>query len=210
MGRKLKRVALDFDYPLNKTWEGYICPHNGTCPDCNGRGRTPAMQALAEHTQNLMWSRNPLLAPITEGLAGRSASGPIGHDSIDEWVAREKIVAAAGLPEGWGTCPACEGHGTPADIRALQEAWEPTEPPEGPGYQIWQTVSEGGPISPVFATPEELARWMSTPGNGWNDKGTTYETWLKFIIGPGWAPSFAGSAAGIQSGVEFVTSREGK
>ena len=36
------------------------------------------------------------------------------------------------------------------------------DPPEGDGWQLWQTVS-GGPISPVFATPEELIDWMCVP-----------------------------------------------
>lgn len=34
--------------------------------------------------------------------------------------------------------------------------------PTGDGWQLWQTVSDG-PVSPVFATPEELVDWMSQP-----------------------------------------------
>ncbi len=37
--------------------------------------------------------------------------------------------------------------------------WQPTEPPTGEGYQLWETVSEGSPISPVFASTEALAAW---------------------------------------------------
>ena len=35
MGRELKRVPMDFDWPLNKIWYGYrnsLC--NGECDDC--------------------------------------------------------------------------------------------------------------------------------------------------------------------------------
>lgn len=35
-------------------------------------------------------------------------------------------------------------------------------PPEGEGWQLWQTVSDG-PISPVFATSQELVSWMCQP-----------------------------------------------
>lgn len=46
MGRELKRVALDFDAPLDKVWEGYINPHFSKveqCPDCE-LGYTPTAQ----------------------------------------------------------------------------------------------------------------------------------------------------------------------
>ena len=35
------------------------------------------------------------------------------------------------------------------------------DPPEGEGYQLWGTTSEGEPRSPVFKTPEELAEWCA-------------------------------------------------
>lgn len=77
------------------------------------------------------------------------------------------------------------------------------EPPEGEGWQVWETVSEGSPISPVFATAEELARHLSTVGDDWTARriaegrmGYTseslprYEDALKFVQS-GWAPSMA-------------------
>lgn len=33
MGRCLKRVAMDFDWPLGKVWKGYINPHYKKCPE---------------------------------------------------------------------------------------------------------------------------------------------------------------------------------
>jgi len=65
-------------------------------------------------------------------------------------------------------------------------------------------VSDGSPISPVFATPEELAEHMA--GTRWGaDHGTPYETWMQFIIGPGWALSMVGSkTGGIIPGVQAV------
>lgn len=91
---------------------------------------------------------------------------------------------------------------------SLGDAYIPKiEPPEGEGYQIWETVSEGSPISPVFATPEELARHMETTRWG-ADRGTSYESWLKFIHGPGWAPSMVMTDGVIQNGVEAELSTE--
>ena len=34
MGRELKRVPLDFDWPLNKPWEGFVNPHY-TAVECS-------------------------------------------------------------------------------------------------------------------------------------------------------------------------------
>lgn len=60
------------------------------------------------------------------------------------------------------------------------ESWtEFGPPPDGEGYQVWETVSEGSPISPVFKTPEELATYMSEKGTDL-DRGT-YDQWFKFV-----------------------------
>jgi len=115
------------------------------------------------------------MTELTIGLAGRTPSF-MGHDSIDQHNAVRKIKQAAGLPEDWGTCEACGGEGTSPASRAAYEAWEPTAPPTGPGWQLWENVSEGSPISPVFTTPEELATWMSR-----DDEPVLYEQALRFI-----------------------------
>lgn len=64
-------------------------------------------------------------------------------------------------------------------------------------------MSEGSPISPVFATARELAEHMATTRFGADD-GTSVETWLKFIEGPGWAPSLIGGPGGLVSGVDGI------
>ena len=39
MGRLLKRVPLDFDWPLNQIWKGYHHPYAMLdCKACGGRG----------------------------------------------------------------------------------------------------------------------------------------------------------------------------
>jgi len=81
------------------------------------------------------------------------------------------------------------------------DAWvsDPIEPPDGPGWQVWETVSEGSAVSPVFASAEELARHLSTVGDDWAVKSReaggpnvrrlpTYEQALAFVM-DGWAPT---------------------
>lgn len=127
-----------------------------------------------------------------------------GHDDINRGICVETRAKRLGI---WGLCPVCDGHGEvwrSEEQRAANNAWERTEPPTGDGYQLWETVSEGSPVSPVFATPEELADWLVTPGNDDSvTRGTTREQWLKFIRGPGLAPSMVytpetGLVAGVQ------------
>ncbi len=76
--------------------------------------------------------------------------------------------------------------------------------PEGSAthYQMYETTSEGTPISPVFATPEELARWLADTGaSSFADMTATYEEWLRVCKGNS-APSAAiGSDGKMISGV---------
>lgn len=127
------------------------------------------------------------IAELGAGLAGRE-SGWLGHDAIDRWHATSKIIEAAGLdPETWGICPACKGHGSievyPGQ-REEAEAWQQTDPPSGDGWQMWSTTSEGEPMSPVFATPEELARWLAdNRASKFGSTTASYDEWLAIIKG---------------------------
>lgn len=129
------------------------------------------------------------------------------------------------LPPIW--CQACDGKGTSPKIicgfKQHDDTWHTfesydcpvcggdgkvcprVEVPEGPGYQLWETVSEGSPLSPSFETPEELARWLADNNASSGGRTTeTYEVWLAWIKGPAWSPSFVVGPGGIQSGVQAM------
>ena len=218
MGREVRRVPLDFDWPLEKIWEGYTWParlKGEPCGDCAGRGTTPAHDwALATAHMMLLLANDlrdqergrPMhpyfndyytsgygtrpsadIADLTAGLAGREA-GFLGHDSLDGWSALRKIVEAAGLdPETWGICAACEGHGETEKYpgqRADQDAWERTDPPEGEGWQLWSTTTEGHPMTPVFATAEELADYCAREAVSWfGHTPAPRDQWLRSFVG---------------------------
>jgi hypothetical protein len=80
------------------------------------------------------------------------------------------------------------------------------DPPTGPAYQLWTTTTEGSPMTPAFDTPEELAKFCADNGVSTFGRDTAdYDTWLKFIKGPGWAPSMVSTpATGLISGVEMA------
>jgi hypothetical protein len=51
MGRQIKRVPLDFDWPLKERWKGYLNPyykHRRECPSCEGSGWNPETKRLSE------------------------------------------------------------------------------------------------------------------------------------------------------------------
>ena len=80
---------------------------------------------------------------------------------------------------------------------------------EATHYMMYENVSEGTPISPAFATPEELARWLADSGaNAGAFRKASYEQWLE-TIKRGSAPSmmaFVGNnGATMVSGVEATT-----
>lgn len=113
----------------------------------------------------------------------------LGHDSTNQYICTEAECKRLGISH---LCSSCGGEGSiwasPEQQEAF-ESWEPTEPPAGPGYQMWETVSEGSPISPVFATAEELAVWLAKNESTGVQTGRTAESWLEMIQGSTWEPT---------------------
>lgn len=285
MGRQLKRVPIDFDWPLHQVWDGYLNPfhdrYNELCSHCKGSGysthakylmdkwygrayfvpsetgstpfnpdseliRKRVMHYGKEYDRaeavrlcglfNKCWSHhlsqddvNALveagrLCEFTHIYSGeegwkekdtpyRPTAKEVnewsifgaGHDGINSMV----CVSAKCKRSGWtDTCSVCKGEGIVWTIKSgeyLVDAWEDIEPPKGEGYQLWETVTEGSPITPVFATPEELARWLVGHDNSITC-GTTFEQWMQFIQGPGWSVTAVGiPGKGLVPGVQAAS-----
>jgi hypothetical protein len=101
---------------------------------------------------------------------------------------------SVGHGKDYADCPDCQGHGNiaTAEQRAILEV------PTGEGWQAWETVSEGSPITPVFATDEELIYWLVTEGTHSGDSPwKTRVQWdvpfrrsaAETFVHQGWAPS---------------------
>jgi hypothetical protein len=68
-------------------------------------------------------------------------------------------------------------------------------------YQMYEVCTEGTPISPVMASPEELARWLAdNDASAFGSMTATYEQWLCVCLGA-FAPSAIVSSNGLVSGV---------
>ncbi len=70
---------------------------------------------------------------------------------------------------------------------------------------MYETCSEGTPISPAFATPEELARWLADNGaSAFGRMTATYEEWLA-TVKAGWSIGMVYTPeTWLRSGVEAM------
>lgn len=251
MGREIRRVPVDFDWPINEVWEGFQTPEQyreDPCPTCYaldyhgkrtfGSGSTPAAKWVeaalylvgmmaddiraqsfegTEHqfTQygddrsklhpylatlqsiNVYERRRPSadIVELVSGLTGRETVS-FGTGSDFAYKAIKELKEAAGVDEKWGWCPTCEGHGAVEKYpgqRAEGEAWaeEDHDPPTGDGWQVWETVSEGSPISPVFADREGLIAWLMSPEYTWGTSQPLTRDQAEGFVDSAWAPSGA-------------------
>lgn len=70
-------------------------------------------------------------------------------------------------------------------------------------YQMYETCTEGTPISPVFAAPEELARWLAdNEASAFGAKTASYEAWLRTCRGESAPSAVFSPETGLVSGVE--------
>lgn len=96
-------------------------------------------------------------------------------------------------------CPCCEGEGC---------VFPKIDPPTGDGWQMWETCSEGSPISPVMDSPEELAQWLAhNRTSAFGSRTATKEEWLA-MIQEGWAVCAVMDSTGLKSGVEWAGKRK--
>jgi len=107
----------------------------------------------------------------------------------------------------------CAWDGQPPDPAYYRPPWTKEE---ATWWQVYETVSEGTPVTPPFATQEELIDYLVANGDFWDqrrrEEGRTTIAcgpWSraaaeKFVRGPGFAPSFVFSANGWESGVEAL------
>lgn len=147
--------------------------------------------------------KDPPVMPTAAEVNAWSRNG-MGHDGINRWICVETRARRLGV---WGKCWVCKASGTiwrNNKSRRACKAWTKTQPPEGDGYQMWETVSEGSPISPVFPSAEGLAEYLALHDDSVSGPDPVGR-WLRFINGPGWAPSMISNGRTLMSGVEGVT-----
>jgi hypothetical protein len=104
-----------------------------------------------------------------------------GHDSFNCGHCIEARCAREGVPY---LCGRCHGSGslwpTP-EIEKKCEDWQPTDPPIGDGYQLWENCSEGRPVSPVFPSLDALCAWAADHETTFGAARATAKKWKQLL-----------------------------
>lgn len=96
------------------------------------------------------------------------------------------------------TCPDADGSELPWSKEAMcafhRAIWDAPfvalDPPTGEGWQLWETVSEGSPISPVFRDREGLIDWIASSMYDDSRVGPPLSReQAERFVDAGWAPS---------------------
>lgn len=78
-------------------------------------------------------------------------------------------------------------------------------------YQMYETTTEGTPISPIMASPEELARWLANnKASAFGGMTASYEGWLATIKSTVGSVGMIIGPEGTTSGVEAMKKRPKK
>jgi len=235
MGRVIKKVPYDFDWPLDRTWRGYINPYRPVpCTACGRSGLNPESRKLYDEwygfgmgAESRAWKFNltqedvhALVAedrlwefthtPINKEqqieLELQAESGGDPHflpyktgfvpsaDDVNSWARRHNfhdrinmsicVEAKAKRLGIFGYCKFCNGDAcyfANEQYKKLHETWIPEEPPVGPGFQLWETTSEGSPISPVFHTLDGLCRWAEENATIFGDRKLDKTQWMEVL-----------------------------
>lgn len=102
-------------------------------------------------------------------------------------------------PEEHGGFEFWEHHGAPPE---REEYMFEAPHPDRSFYQMYETVSEGTPLTPVFSTAEELARYCVKHLPGFGGITGTYDQWLEVALG-----GLAQPMVGAGPSVEFLRPR---
>lgn len=111
------------------------------------------------------------------------------QQSVDEWdagssrwVSGESYCCAG---HGGRTITYAEWNGPRPDEKNYMPRWSDEECTH---LMMYETCSEGTPISPAFETPEELARWLADTGaSAFGSLTASYEDWL-LVAQCAWVP----------------------
>ena len=118
-------------------------------------------------------------------------------DRAESWL---KSLAEKGLQE------TIEYDGRAPDKNDYMPVWTKDE---ATYYMMYENTSEGTPISPAFATPEELAQWLAdNNASAFGNSGASYEGWLRVCKG-GYACSAVMVNGQMMSGVDGLTKTGG-
>jgi hypothetical protein len=165
MGREIRRVPPDWDHPrsLRPAWEpGIGATEKMACTPMLDESLREAQEEWDEGKRKWDAGDNELARTVwtevdlrrEEARAAELYSGKSARDDAE--FVREHLgqLVYESYEEYAGERP------KPEDAALYRPDW-PEE--SRTAFQVYETVSEGTPVSPVFETREELLAWLSDP-----------------------------------------------
>ena len=140
--------------------------------------------------------------------------GPAMREWIAQWDAWERGERPDYCTEEDRELPFWEWDGKPPDPEYYRPAWKDGE---ATWFQVYETVSEGTPVSPPFATQQEIVDYLVANGDFWDQQrraeGYSYmpcAPWKRsdaeaFVFGGGSTPSLVVADGKVMTGVEALT-----
>jgi hypothetical protein len=143
--------------------------------------------------------------------------------AISEWIENHLLWEAGKHPDQLGGTGKkyrfyAEWDGNAPKVERYRPEWTSEE---ATWYQVYETVSEGTPVTPPFATREELVEYLVLNGDFWDQKRRAEgncqmpcQPWPRkqaeaFVFGDGWAPTLIKTADGkILTGIEALGMEE--
>jgi hypothetical protein len=177
MGREIRRVPPNWEHPTSDCRHS---PWKGGCGEAILRGDGRCSHPLYDRDVE---------TAFTEWLA-----------EFEDWKSRGMAEANSKYGEKYSADEPyrgfCEWNGSPPSVEYYRPRW--TEEPSW--YQLYETVSEGTPVSPPFETQEELAQYLAENGDYWYQRDIQegkFDTFrskptieqARSLVGTGWAPS---------------------
>lgn len=159
MGREIRRVAMNWQHPKEEK--------------CN-----PFTRQTESHYQP-MYDKDAETA-WTEWL-----------QEFENFKKEELAEAAREYPNDGYSVDApyrsfCEWNGRPPNPKYYRPKWPEDEPM---GYAVYETVSEGTPVTPAFATKEELIDHLATKGTYYDDDQPWPREAAERFVEMEWAPT---------------------
>lgn len=100
MGRELRRVKLDFDWPIGKVWHGYLNPYRADeCHHCSGSGYGPKAKSLYDQWYN--WEEQHYRPnPFREGFRynTKSWSNNVDQDDVQALIDAGRLMDFTRVP----------------------------------------------------------------------------------------------------------------
>lgn len=149
--------------------------------------------------------KHPPYIPTAQEVNVWSCGG-MGHDCINQWIVVRAECKRLGVHRACGRCGGSGQIWSSRGARKRYEGWERTGPPSGDWWQVWETVSEGSPVTPAFATREQLVDYLVENGDHWDQKrgdGGWGRDNAELFVESEWAPSL------ITAGGQVYAPRDG-